>query len=295
MRSASGQLTAILNSGQPFFLADLLTVTTALGIVYRWTSAEADIVMGGNTYQAVTNAGIIFKRGPTKLRLGLEVDTLDIKLYALSAQPSLLIGGIPFMQAVSNGYLDGAKINLQRAVMSTYTDASPGAVWCFDGVVTMTDASRYEAKLQAASTLYLLDVQYPQHVYQSGCMNTLFDAACGVTKATYTFARTAASGSTTLLLNATDAAASGYYDLGQVVFTSGANTGASRSIRSFVAGSPAQINLYLPLPNTPTIGDAFNLIPGCNKLYSDTNGCPKFANQARYRGCPKIPVPETVR
>ena len=292
MRTASGSLTAILNSGQPFFLADLLTITTSLGVIYRWTSADADLVYGGNTYQNPTSSGVIFKRGSTKLKLGLEVDTMDLTLSAL---PSLTIGGIPFMQAVSNGYLDGAQIHLERAVMSTFGDTSPGTVWLFDGITTQIQAGRYSAKIQASSTLYLMDTQYPTHIHQSGCVNTLFQSACGVVKGTYQLSKTLAAGSTASLLNFTDANPSSYFALGEVIFTSGPNTGASRTIRASTAGTPASVALTLPLSFAPQVGDAFLITPGCNKLYSDTNGCPKFSNQGRYRGCPEIPVPETAR
>lgn len=293
MKSASGQLITLLNSGLPVYMADLLTITTALGTVYYWTDTDADLVLGGVTYQNPTNSGVYWERGATKSRLGLEVDTLEIDLHAPT---TLLIGGIPFMQALSNGYLDGAKVNLQIAVMSSFGDTTPGAVWGFDGVITQVDASRYTAKLQVSSMLYLMDVQYPTHICQSGCMNSLGDSACGVNLAgSYTFARTDFGGSTQSLINVTDAAASGYYDLGKITFTSGQNTGATRTIRKFTAGSPATIALIQPLPYAPSAGDAFNLVPGCNKLYADANGCLKFANQGRYRGAPEVPVPETAR
>jgi hypothetical protein len=83
----------------------------------------------------------------------------------------------------------------------------------------------------------------------------------------------------------------GTFDLGKITFTSGANNGLSQTIRQCVFGSPNVIALVGFFPSAPAIGDSFVLNYGCNKSFSDPNGCPKFANLARFRGFPFVPQP----
>lgn len=58
-------------------MADLYTFTLVTGEVYRWTSADTDLVLNGDFFSC---NGPIIERGNTRLKTGLEVDTLDITL-----------------------------------------------------------------------------------------------------------------------------------------------------------------------------------------------------------------------
>lgn len=288
MIAASAGLIALLASGNEFFMADLLTITLNTGAVLRYTNADAPIAVGDNTFVPFD-----FERTGVKTGVGLEVDEMTIKFYVDGSQ---LISGIGFMQYITNGGFDGARIELDRAFMPTFGDTSLGTPWVFSGQeAEVISASRYECELKVASDLVLLDIQWPRDLYQTGCTNTLYSARCGVNRATYTTTSVAGTGSTTSVLNFTNAQPSGYFDLGTLIFTSGQNAGASRTVKAYMNGSPSTISFALPLPYPPQAGDAFILVPGCDKTYAGTNGCAKFANQSRYAGCPFVPVPETAR
>lgn len=243
-----------------------------------------------NTFSNTSASGVIFKRSKTKLALGLPVDTMDLTLWIAS---TTTVGGITLLQAIANGYFDGGYVKVERLFMSSYGDSNLGAMWMFSGRVSEVEPTRFECRLQIKSVLEVLDRPFPRNLYQGGCTNTLFDSGCAVVKATYTTAATTTAGSTKSAVNVTNAQPTGYFDLGTILFTSGQNTGVKRTIASWTTGGV--LNLSLPLPFAPLAGDTFQLVPGCNKMYSDTNGCPKFSNTARYRGFPYIPRPETTR
>ena len=87
---------------------------------------------------------------------------------------------------------------------------------------------------------------------------------------------------------------SGYYDLGTVTFTSGANAGQSRTIKQCLQGIGgfASISFALPLPCEPVVGDLFSIYAGCDKQQTTCAG--KFSNLANFSAEPYVPVPETV-
>jgi uncharacterized phage protein (TIGR02218 family) len=290
MKTASGGLIALLGSGNEFFMADLLTITLVTGTVLRYTNGDTDLVSGGNTF---SSSGLIFERSNIKLTTGLTVDAMTLKLFA---DANSMLSGIPAMQFIRNGGLDGARVELDRIFMPSWGDTSLGPLWMFSGRVSEVPMlSRYACELKVASDLELLAVPFPRNLYQPGCTNSLYDSGCGVARATYTSSLTAASGSTVNQLNFTSAQATGYFDLGVVTFTGGQNAGASRTVKAYTNGSPSNCTFALPLPYAPQAGDTFTIYPGCDKTFSGTNGCPKFSNTARYRGFPFIPVPETTR
>lgn len=283
MKSASPELNALLLSGK-FVMADLLTLTTLGGTVYRYTKADKDITYGGNTFSA---GDVLFKRGRTRVVIGVEVDELELTFYAKSTN---LLGGVPFLHAVHNRALDGADILLERAFAPTWSDSVTGTLIMFGGRCGPFALGRAGgARVKVKSDLTLLNIEIPRNLYQPGCLHTLFDTGCGITKAALGAATTAASGSTRQVLNCSLAQAAGYFDQGTITFTSGANNGVTRNVKSY---TPGVVTLSYPLPSTTMIGDGFTAYPGCDKKQATCSS--KFSNLANFRGCPYVPVPETV-
>ena len=85
--------------------------------------------------------------------------------------------------------------------------------------------------------------------------------------------------------------ADGYFDQGQITFTSGANNGLSRLIKSFKHTSGA-ITLATPLPTAPAAADTFTALPGCDLSMATCTS--KFSNLLHFRGTPFVPTPETA-
>lgn len=280
MKSASPALIALL-AGNAFRMADLLTLTLKVGGVLRYTTADLALTLGGHTYQPAP-----ITRGRTRVVLGVEVDSLDLRIHPTA---DMLINGNPFLAAVIAGALDGALVKLERVFMGAWGDTSAGALHLFEGRVSDTELTGTEVRVTVRSLLELLNVKMPRNVYQAGCANSLYDAACQVSKIAFAVTGLVQAGSTREVLQTNLGAASGYFDQGHLVFSSGSNAGITRTIKSQVGGV---VTLSTPLAATPTVGDGFSAWPGCDKSLTMCEA--RFNNRPRFRGFPWIPAPETA-
>ena len=262
-------------------MADLLTITLKSGTVLRYTSAGISLAWGGDSF-----IPFAFKRGTTRLVRGVEVDTLDISLFAGEKD---LIAGLPFPQFAHNGGLDGATVLLERAFLLDWFKPIVGVLWMFSGRVSEIAPSRTEIKLSVKSDLELLTTPMPRNLYQPRCGYILFDSGCGLAKAAYKASSMATAGSSRSEIKCALAQGAGWFTRGTIEFTTGANAGVTRTIKSHAPGS---ITLALPLPNTPAVGDGFDAYPGCDKLPATCEQ--KFSNKVKFRGFPYVPVPETA-
>jgi uncharacterized phage protein (TIGR02218 family) len=290
MKPASTALQNLLANRQ-FFAADLYTFTLIGGTALRYCSGDRDITAGGHLFTA---QGPRIDRKDNKAKchwkIGVEVDTL---LFDVMPQAMDTVNGLPFLAACVQGAFDGAELQLERAFMATYGDTSVGTVIMFVGRVAEIDLGRAVATFTINSHLELLNLQLPRNLWQPGCVNSLGDASCGVSLPSFAAGGITAAGSSASVIAASLAQATSYFDQGKVTFTSGANAGLTRSVKSWVAGSPGRIALLAPFPNAPAAGDAFTIYPGCDKTLG-ANGCAKFANTARFKGYPFIPTSDTA-
>lgn len=281
MKSATPELLALLNSQTQFSMADLLTITLKSGTVLRYTSADIPLVWGGQTFVPFR-----FKRGKTRVVIGVEVDSLDLTLYVGVDD---LIGSVPYPRFAQNGGFDGASVKLEKAFLTDWAAPIIGALWMFSGRVSDLTPSRTEIKLGVKSDLELLNIQMPRNLYQPRCGYTLYDTGCGVSKAAFkvTAAVTSQSTRSNILCNVSNPA--GWFAGGLLLFTSGPNAGVTRTIKS---SAPGVLEVALPLPVAPNPGDGVDVWPGCDKTQATCTA--KFNNKARFRGFPFVPVPETA-
>ncbi|WP_034302549.1 DUF2163 domain-containing protein [Herbaspirillum sp. RV1423] len=284
MKNSTTALTNLLNSGQPFFMADLYTFSLINGTVLRYALWDSDISYLGNTF---SSSGPTFKRSKIRLVIGVEVDTLDLSVFA---NASHLINGQPWLQAARAGALDGAALRVDRVFMSA-PPVPVGGVIQFTGMVAPLIVGRTEAKITVASYFQLLNVQMPRNLFQPGCLHTLYDSGCGVARSSVAVGGSVSSASTTSIVSySMSAYPTGYFDAGYLGFATGALAGTTRTIKSFSSPSVMLLN---PLPTTPSPGDTFYIYPGCDKSQATCQN--KFNNLPRFRGIPYIPVPETAQ
>lgn len=302
MKTASPALISLLNSSDQFIMADLFTITTRFGEVLRYTTTDRDVKHGGNTF---TCTGPNIKRGTTKCVLGLEVDTLEVNI---GASTSHLLNGAPFVASALSGALDGATFLLERAFFTDLswvnigTPSAVGAVIQFTGRVSDVDGTRSSLKVMVKSDLELLNVKMPRNVYEPSCSRVLYDSGCGVNRAahTYTGKQVLTAGSRshfyTNLYGIGEGSLSGSaIDLGVITFTSGANAGLSRTVKSWLesdGSGSAAIRVAFPFPSVPQPGDSFNVSKGCPKNMDTCSR--RFGNLVRFRGFPFVPAPETI-
>lgn len=282
--SSAGALATFLNAADQCFMADLYTITLSGGTVLRYTSADVTVVINGNTFAL----GPVLQRGKTKLSVGITVDTLDVTVNADSA---VQVNGVPLLQFIAAGGLDGATVLLERAFAAGPGSAWVGTLGLFSGRVSDATVSRYESTLTVSSDSELLNTMVPRNVYQPGCNNTLFDAACGLSKAAYAVGVTAAGATDTTLTTfaVTSSITAAYYAQGFAVCTAGANAGLARTVKSNGVGYLQSIR---PWAAAVAPGDTFAIYPGCDKQMGTCSG--KFGNLVHFRGQPFVPAPETI-
>lgn len=282
MKTATPQLAAFLASTRQLVMADLYTITLSGGSVLRYTDAAfTQQDAAGNDYLPldISRSGISVKRG-------VEVDSLKM---TIRANESVLLNGVPLIAFIAQGGFDGATVLLQRAFAADWGQPLQGTLVMFGGRFgEVNEASRSRLSCTVNSWLELLNQQMPRNLYQAGCLHTLFDAACGLSRAAFTASGTAQAGSSADTVQASASAADGFYDLGTLRFTSGANTGVKRTVKRQLG---AAVTVLPAFPFAPSSGDAYELTQGCDR--SKATCATKFANLGRFRGFPFVPAAET--
>jgi uncharacterized phage protein (TIGR02218 family) len=273
-----------LQSATEIRMADLYTITLKTGMALRYTSWDTNLTVLGNTFlPGPPNIA----RSAIEEKLGMDVATLEVTIEASLID---LINGVPILQAIGQGLFDGAAFRIDRLFMDSASNQF-GTVIRFSGFIgALDELTRSSAKLSVNAGTAYLSMQLPAVILQPGCTNTLFDARCGLVKASFAEANVAQAGSTVNKLLSLSAKDGGYYDNGQIAFTSGANAGLVKAVKAYAA---QQFTFNSPLPFAPNAGDAFTAYPGCDKTQA-TCASPKFSNLVNFEGFPYVPAPETA-
>jgi uncharacterized phage protein (TIGR02218 family) len=275
------------------FVADLFAFTTNPGppngpanptsLSLYYTNADVPITYQGYVYVAnsILVDGLKFK-----CSIGLEVDQQQI---TIAARPTDTFGGVPFLQAMRSGLLDGAEITRTRVFLNSWSPsdcANPiGGTILFKGRVGTVDSiGRTSAQVTVNSDLVLLDIQMPRNLYAPNCQHRLFDAGCGLIKSAYGMSGTVGSGSTAYAINWSGSSSA--YAQGTITFSTGANAGVTANVKSATSNT---LSLSYALPNAPSTGDAFTAYQGCDHTQSTCQN--KFGNLANFRGFPYVPPP----
>ncbi len=284
MRNASTKLIALLDADQ-FLMADLYTITTVQGDVYRYTNYDLDLIVANQIFKA---DGPIISREGISLSLGVEVDNLSVSIDTTDDQH---FDNVRVVQAFHNGQMDGARFKLERIFMDmhTPTDTSAGTLKLFEGRIIEPELDRNVIEFNVASDLDDLHIQMPRNLYQPGCSNTLFDNGCGLLRDNFAVNTTVEASSNTSRILCTLTQPQGWFTQGVVEFLEDGNKGLKRTIRLHESGT---LILTLPLLEQPKAGQKIRVYPGCDKrLETCTN---RFNNRNRFAGKPFIPVPETA-
>lgn len=288
-----------------FSVAQLYTFTLSDGTVLRYTDADIDLTLSGNTYSCGGQTGPFFgadnKTGNNKVRahwkLGTDVDTLVFDVFPKNGT----IEGIPFLQACVAGFFDNADCVVDRVYMphGSYGDTSAGKLNIFTGRVGDVDASRSMATFTVNGLTVLLRQMLPRNVYQPSCLNTLYDSACTLSRSSFSSAAKVSSGCTVSTILSTGlTSVSNRFTLGSLKFTGGQNSGFQRGVKQYThstGSSASTVTLMSPFPFAAASSDPFTIYAGCNKILNDANnGCASFNNTPNFRGMPYLPQPVTA-
>lgn len=261
---------------------------------------------GPSSYIPTTTAAVtrsadvvnLFARGPVITRdsvtwkRGIEVDQLKAQL----AGPAVLVDGQALPAFAAGGGFDGAAVVLERVYLND-AGAAVGALTWFVGNVSDVTPGRMGCEIVIKSQLTQLQQQLPRNLYQAACLNDLYDSNCGVLRSSSTFPATvtAVSSGSNPVITATFGGVlpATWVELGIAKFSTGLNAGIGRTVKAQpAAGTSVALSFARPFPFAVQVGDQFTVTAGCNKTLATCSS--KFANQARFRGQPFIPVPETV-
>lgn len=280
-----GALVELLNSlsGTTLYMADLWTLSLDGKVIARWTGADKDVVING----------VVYKRDPLITRetvrfvVGIEVSSLSVEIAP--SQEGTVVNGVPLLRFAAQKGFDNCRLRLERAFASSPSDEFVGVLSMFDGRISSPTVTRGRVSIDVKSDLELLDAQVPANVYQPACMNTCYDEACGLKRVEYkTTVKSKSNERRTEFGIAFQQAANNFFALGTVTFMTGLCAGVSRSIR---ASSASSITLMAALPADVTPDDQVVFARGCNRTKAM---CKTLGNFKNFRGCPYIPIPETI-
>lgn len=286
-------------------LAMLWTVTLVTGTVLGFTSFDQDLVFNGITYLASSG----FLPSANETGSSLSVDNLEVTGFldhVIITEPD-----------IRNGIYDYA---LVRQEIVNWADLTMGSVILRNGIIgNITMKNGIFVGEVRGLTQFLSTVM--GEMYGPLCRAELYSNPenqvdpgthyfCNVKEADYIQNGSVSStpGTATSIIpnagllqigSATPSAPAppGWFNDGQLTFTSGLNNGFSFEIQTW---DGSDLDLFLPLPYQPATGDTFTIEPGCDKTPTAT-GCLKFAgydtnqnkvaptNILNFRGEPDIP------
>ncbi len=294
MLDTSPELLALFASSTLFWMADCFTITPAFGMpappapqsLYYNNSPFSFQMQGGDgfpTFQAWQIRCSNITDSP-----GVAVGECDL---ICNPGPDDLIGTVDWMTAAAvNGQLDGAEVVIQQAFFTKDSMPYPvGAIPIFKGNIADQDPfSAMTAQFKVKNLFEKLNHNWPRNLYGPSCHWRLYSTPCGVNRAAYTVSNALTAGSTRNSFNCTLSQAAGYFNLGVIAFTSGANAGARRTVKS---SAPGVVTVALPLLHDVAIGDAFDIYPGCDLAQATCSS--KFAN-TNYKATPNVPAAEVA-
>lgn len=273
-RSASATLQTVIASPD-LVCIDLWTVELPQG-VQRWTSATADVVIGGTTWSATAPA---ITHGPVRMTSGVEVSTLDVELGG-----QFLVAGLPIAALAATGSFDDAKLTYERLYLPDAVTAPTAdhKLVLFIGYVYEVKPESSKVKLTAKSLLAKAEDQLPRRLAGPMCPWIWggADGRCGIVKATYTSTDTIAGGTTTQLLVLVTGTSTNIRVGSLVTFSDG----QQRWITVWNAGTKTA-TLDSPLPSVPS--GTVSIAKGCLKTKADCNTT--YTNLVRFGGFPAIP------
>lgn len=295
MKTASAELKAYLASNRQFTIADLYTVSilrtswgSGLEVSYedfRYNSRGIDITIDGKTW---SGRGLDISYDKIRSSIGLEVATAELEIIPIGGAK---IAGVGLMSAIRRGLFDGGRILIEKAFIDIEAMAVIGKIYMFSGRIADAEATHEGATVTVKSDIELLNSTMPKDLYQPACLNNVYDAQCGAKAADFAKSGAIVSTSGVSIIVSGPAATQpvGYFNLGGIIITSGAQAGQARYIRSYAAG---QITLAFPFHDAPAPGDEVILYPGCDG--TEATCFNRFNNKANFRAMPYIPVPEVA-
>jgi hypothetical protein len=321
--SVTAPLLALLNGGL-FHMADLFAFILLDSTHLYYTTFDLPIAYNGNTYLC---GGANLKRSKLSFKNDLSVNTLD---FTINGQLSGFIEGVPILQAIKNGILDGATMVLSRAffapvnqpimgigtqVQTLTTDSGVTLTPDAGGVLTVGGSldswnvvnlmagriadipslDRTQAQITCNSWQEILDTQVPCQLFGASCIHNLYDGpdanGNGCKVNIASYTNpTIITGTPTTSMIPTQ------MNIADQLCTYGMasfTSGLNSGLwRTITNWAANTIYLDEPLPTASLPGDTVTIYYGCDKTM--TTCANRFSNLVNYLGFPFIPPVEAA-
>lgn len=264
-------------AGRVTTLATCWRVERPDGVALHFTDHDVDIVFDGATYKASTG----YTRSTIATERGLSVDDLEIE--------GLLDDDQLAERDLRLGLLDGAEV---RIFMVNWADPAMGMIPLRRGTigeVTLQHNGVFQAELRGlADRLQQTVIEF----YSPMCRADLGDERCGVDIAARGVAGTIVSVTDATRFTVSLSGSLAAFTGGLIIFTGGENAGATLEVMSWNAPGN-EVTLFMGAVYQLAAGDAFTLVPGCDKTFSTCRDT--FDNAVNFRGEPFLPGSDTLR
>jgi uncharacterized phage protein (TIGR02218 family) len=273
MRPVTTNLNAHLQ-GEVTTLATCWKITRTDGVVKTFTDLDRDIVFASLTYLSIAG----FTPSSVETKDNFSVDNVEVQgmfQTGYITAPDLLAGKYDFAEV--------------EIFLVNYADIAQGRMMLRRGrlgEVTM-QKDTFVAELRGlAESLQ----QTIGELYQPSCRAILGDNECKAILTGFTFSGTVATVTSALIFtsNALTQAA-GYFTGGQIMWTSGSNNGLKMEVKEFAS---KQVVLAQAMPYAIQVGNAFQIISGCDKTHQTCIS--KFNNIVNFRGEPFVPGTDAI-
>lgn len=280
MKSLSSETLAHLE-GETTTFAVFWKIEKRDGTVLGFSSHVEDIEIDGVTY--LKNTGIFPSN--VQVRVGKAVDNLQV--LGLISSPTLSEAEL------LRGDFDDARVLL---FLQSYEDTSLDPIILLRGGIGEVKVGKTSFEAEVHS-LIRRAMQTIGKACSASCRSVLGDSDCQVNLTPFTFSGSVSAVDSASKIKTTSSALTSkpefYFAWGRLTFTSGPNSGRTYEVRAHTFGtSPMSITLSEIPASTPTVGDTFDIVAGCD-LTLDT--CrDKFDNVLRFAGEPYVPGADAV-
>jgi hypothetical protein len=275
-----------------WYIAELYVFWLNSGRTLLYTGHDTTLSVGGNIYQHwPINHGDI-----TEVR-GTEVSTTDISVY-FNPFDIITSLGITWISAFKSGAFDNCYLSIDRLyspipwqyIMPNISNdyVLKGR---FLGRIDVDECKLTSCKVTVKSPMELLtdnQSNFPRNLIITNCINTFGDSMCTINKENLAVTCTAQEGSSQSAIVSGLTQTSGYFTQGKIIGLTGANTGVTRTVKTYASGT---LTLANPLLLAVGAGDTFRVYPGCSKTIA---ACESYNNIANIRDFPFLPVPDTL-
>lgn len=282
-----------------FAIVDLYQVILRNGYHMYIADYQTDVTLSGQVHSA-TKWGQ-WHRGAITSNIGTESESMTLTMVVDSLENVVTYppANLPLLQCAQIGLFDGAIITILTVYMPTPGDTSLGFEVKFSAIMgEISEMDDTKCEFTVHDLRYLLNVQMPRKIIQSGCAHVLYDSGCLANPASFSENHTviAVTGTYNPFNNQLGVTITGSfthaaprYNQGTITWTSGANTGFSQTIR--VQGTNT-ITMNIPMLFPIQVGDTFTIFAGCDHTTSTCNNV--FNNLIHYGGFPFVPDPEVI-